>query len=175
MGKNLKGFTLIELMLVSAIISVMVSIAIPKFGNLIIKAKEAAVRGKLGSLRSAMAIYYADNQVGPCVFGNGGQMVNDLVPKYIESFPMPNLPNLGRGHDYWNPDKITEWPAHMVAIEGLPPAIPEAAERPAWDKVYYRYFATDNGSIPDSYPNYLPRFYINCGHRDSSGRVWSTW
>ncbi|MBK7546276.1 MAG: prepilin-type N-terminal cleavage/methylation domain-containing protein [Elusimicrobia bacterium] len=56
------GFTLIELMLVVAIIGLLASIAIPKFGKLIIRSKEAAVKGKLGSLRSAISIYYAENE-----------------------------------------------------------------------------------------------------------------
>ncbi|MBL8024635.1 MAG: prepilin-type N-terminal cleavage/methylation domain-containing protein [Elusimicrobia bacterium] len=49
-----KGFTLIELMLVSVIIGLLSAIAIPKMADLIWKAKEASVKGKLGSLRSAL-------------------------------------------------------------------------------------------------------------------------
>ncbi|HND63455.1 MAG TPA: prepilin-type N-terminal cleavage/methylation domain-containing protein, partial [Elusimicrobiota bacterium] len=60
--RYLRGFTLIELMLVVAIIGLLAAIAIPKFANLVVKAKEASVRGKIGSVRSAMSIYYADNE-----------------------------------------------------------------------------------------------------------------
>jgi prepilin-type N-terminal cleavage/methylation domain-containing protein len=56
------GFTLIELMLVVAILSLLAAIAIPKFGNMIIKAKEAAVKANLGALRGALTIYYSDNE-----------------------------------------------------------------------------------------------------------------
>ena len=56
------GFTLIELMIVVAIIGILSAIAVPKFGNLVRKAKEAAVKGGLGALRSAISIYYADTE-----------------------------------------------------------------------------------------------------------------
>ncbi len=55
-----RGFTLIELMIVVAIIGVLASIAIPKFAELIRKASEGASRGNLGSLRSALTVYYGD-------------------------------------------------------------------------------------------------------------------
>lgn len=57
-----RGFTLIELMLAVAIIGLLSAIAVPKFGNLIDKAREASLKGQLGSLRSALSLYYADNE-----------------------------------------------------------------------------------------------------------------
>ena len=54
------GFTLIELMIVVAIIGLLAAIALPKFANLVTKAREATIKGKLGSLRSALSLYYAD-------------------------------------------------------------------------------------------------------------------
>ena len=57
-----KGFTLIELMIVVAIIGVLASIALPRFANLVVKSKEAAVKGTLGSLRSAVSLYYSNNE-----------------------------------------------------------------------------------------------------------------
>lgn len=54
------GFTLIELMIVVAIIGILAAIAIPKFASLIRKSNEGACKGNLGALRSALSIYYAD-------------------------------------------------------------------------------------------------------------------
>jgi Tfp pilus assembly protein PilE len=53
---------LIELMGTLAIMGALASIALPKFADLIIKSKEAAVQGILGSLRSAISLYYTDNE-----------------------------------------------------------------------------------------------------------------
>ncbi|MCD6413251.1 MAG: type II secretion system protein [Elusimicrobia bacterium] len=77
-----KGFTLIELMIVVAIIGILAAVAIPKFANLIRKSKEAATKGSLGALRSAISIYYGDQEgTYPTT------LENDLVPTYISEIP----------------------------------------------------------------------------------------
>jgi prepilin-type N-terminal cleavage/methylation domain-containing protein len=60
--RKIRGFTLIELMLVVAIIGLLAAIAIPKFSDMIDKSREAALKGQLGTLRSALTLYYADNE-----------------------------------------------------------------------------------------------------------------
>ena len=84
-----KGFTLIELMIVVAIIGILAAIAIPKFAELIRKSSEGASKGNLGALRSAMSIYYGDME---------GTYPASLLAltvggKYLTVIPMAKAPN----------------------------------------------------------------------------------
>ena len=55
--KNLqKGFTLIELMIVVAIIGILAAVAIPQYQNYIAKSQVSRVMGETGSLRTAVEV-----------------------------------------------------------------------------------------------------------------------
>jgi prepilin-type N-terminal cleavage/methylation domain-containing protein len=56
------GFTLVELMIVVAIIGILAAVAIPKFAQMLEKSREGATKGNLGAIRSAASNYYADQQ-----------------------------------------------------------------------------------------------------------------
>jgi general secretion pathway protein G len=86
---NKKGFTLIELMIVVAIIGILAAIAIPKFAELIRKSGEGASKGNLGSIRSSLSIYYGDLE---------GQYPSALAAltisgKYLTAVPNAKAPN----------------------------------------------------------------------------------
>lgn len=57
-----KGFTLIELMIVVAIIAILAAVGIIKFGSLVRKSHDSRGLAELGTLRTASALYYIDNQ-----------------------------------------------------------------------------------------------------------------
>ncbi len=56
------GFTLVELMIVVAVIGILAAIAIPRFGQMVEKSKEGQTKGNLNSIHSALMIYYGDQK-----------------------------------------------------------------------------------------------------------------
>lgn len=89
-----RGFTLIELMLVVAIIGLLAAVAIPKYANTLSRAKEAATRGRLGVVRSALSLYYADTEGHYPYIDETFQdnLSRSLVPKYLASIPPLEIP-----------------------------------------------------------------------------------
>ena len=69
MKKLQKGFTLIELMIVVAIIAILASVAAPKFGSQLQKAQDAKGIQVVGTWRSGLSIFYTDNGVYPTNLG----------------------------------------------------------------------------------------------------------
>jgi general secretion pathway protein G len=80
--RSILGFTLIELMIVMAIIAVLMSVAIPIYNRSIIRAKESVLKNNLYSLRTVIDEYTYDKQKAP-------QTLNDLVSEgYLRQVPV---------------------------------------------------------------------------------------
>jgi len=76
------GFTLIELMIVMAIVSILVAIAVPIYQKSIIRAKESVLRNNLFTLRSMIDEYTVDKQHAP-------ETLDDLVSEgYLRQIPI---------------------------------------------------------------------------------------
>ena len=140
---------MIELMLVVAIIGLLAAIALPKFASLVIRAKEAAILGKLGTVRSAISIYYSDNEGRYPADLNHWSVAGSrpLVPKYLEEFPSIQIPTV---------------PTHLNCAFTSASSI--VADDNMSNTILHRGWAYDftNGKV-----------VVNCTHSDSKGTTWS--
>ncbi len=76
-----KGFTIIEMMTVIAIIGILASIAAPSFQRSVIRAKEASLRSSLFGLRDVIDQFYSDQ-------GEYPDTLDALIDKnYIRNIP----------------------------------------------------------------------------------------
>lgn len=99
-NKQLSGFTLVELLVVLAIIALLLTIASPKYFNSIEKSKDATLKQSLNVVRESIDKFYADN-------GQYPKTLDDLVEKkYIRKLPV---------------DPITESTETWVLVAPEPP------------------------------------------------------
>ena len=77
-----------ELMIVIFIIALLAAIAIHKFADLVRRSNEGATKGNLGSIRSAMTVYYGD------LAGSYPRQIVDLTSngKYLSIVPAVKTP-----------------------------------------------------------------------------------
>jgi len=80
--RRVLGFTLIELMIVMAIIAVLMSVAIPIYTRSIVRSKESVLKNNIYTLRTVIDEYTYDKQKAP-------QSLEDLVSEgYLRQVPV---------------------------------------------------------------------------------------
>ena len=80
--KGKRGFTLLELMIVVAIIGILATLAQPMFKTAVLKSREAALKEDLFNIRNVLDQYFADQ-------GKYPDSLQDLVTKgYMRGIPV---------------------------------------------------------------------------------------
>ena len=76
------GFTLIELMIVMAVVTILIGMAVPYYQRTIIRSKESLLRSNLFTMRNVIDEYTIDK-------GKAPQSLNDLVNEgYLRAIPV---------------------------------------------------------------------------------------
>jgi general secretion pathway protein G len=110
MRKQNAGFTLVELMIVMAIIGVLAVIAVPSFVSAIKHAREAVLKEDLHILRAAIDSYTMDKQKAP-------QSLDDLVQDgYLKEIPEDPMT---RARDTW----VTDSSDAMHSLDETEPGV----------------------------------------------------
>lgn len=103
--KNQKGFTLVELMVVVAILGILVAIAIPVYQNVTRNAQEKACAANIRTINGAIEMYKADNT------GTAPTLVSQLVTDYLQEEPQCPITDAG----YIITSGVVDSAAHITA------------------------------------------------------------
>lgn len=77
--KNKKGFTLVELMVVVAILGILVAVAVPVYNNVTENAKKTACKSNISTIESAVVMYQAEEGAIPTTGGDDTPVTVDLT------------------------------------------------------------------------------------------------
>jgi type IV pilus assembly protein PilA len=78
-----KGFTLIELMIVVAIIGILAAVAIPAYQDFTIRSKSSEVGAALSGCKTSVAEYFADRAAWPSNAEDAG--CSEVKTRYVDS------------------------------------------------------------------------------------------
>jgi general secretion pathway protein G len=109
-SRSQSGFTLIELMIVMAIIGILATLAVPSYVTAVKHAREAVLREDLHVMRQAIDSYTMDKQKAP-------QSLDDLVQSgYLKTIPEDPMTH---SNDTW----VTDQSQDMYSLDETEPGI----------------------------------------------------
>jgi type IV pilus assembly protein PilA len=85
-----KGFTLIELMIVVAIIGILAALAIPAYSDYTIRAKVSEAGTLTGAVKTAVEIAWSENAALPADFAAAGISGQTFKSTYVSNVSMAN-------------------------------------------------------------------------------------
>jgi prepilin-type N-terminal cleavage/methylation domain-containing protein len=160
-ARKVKGFTLIELMIVVAIIGILAAVAIPKFADLLTKSKESTVKANLGAVRSAITIYYSDTEgENPGELFAGLTQANRYMPAVagVESLGRFVIPN--------HTGNVGHSGALFANLSDAGGVLADTNDDGTAD-------ADESGSDTLVYEDGTGTVWVNCTHNDTKNSIWT--
>lgn len=140
-----RAYTLLELMIVVAMIGILLGIAVPRMSAMLHRSKEGATKTNLSNLRTAIQIYFADNE-GLYPVDALGSLT--FTGKYTQKIPAADIFNTFRHPASASVETVGAGGA-LVSDGGGWSYVSDRAD-PRWGHIY-----------------------INCSHLDLAGKAWS--
>ncbi|MCW1719997.1 pilin [Pseudoalteromonas sp. A3] len=94
MTQKQQGFTLIELMIVVAIIGILAAVALPAYQDYTIRAKMAEVLVQAGAHKNSVVEFYQSENALPTDLDKAGVDTASIASSYITALTMPNAGEL---------------------------------------------------------------------------------
>jgi len=112
-----KGFTIIELLIVIAVIAILVGIALPRFRGMQEEGKIAQAKGELRTLQTAVESYYIHNaNVYPSALSSLTSATPNIIGAALPTDPFNGSSNYGYATDGASPVKY--YAIYSVGVGG---------------------------------------------------------